>query len=79
MAIEKNPRLAMIRVKPFRPFEIHTTGGETYEVKSPEMIAISPGGGLVIVFDSGNGVALIDIDQIAECVRPITRVKKEAQ
>jgi hypothetical protein len=78
MAIVKNPVLAMLRDKPFRPFEIHTASGETYQVKGPEMIAVSPGGGLAVVFDAGNGVALVSMDQITECIRPITRAKAKA-
>jgi hypothetical protein len=79
MALEKNPVLAMMRDKPFRPFEIHTNSGETYQVKGPEMIAVSPGGGLAVVFDAGNGVALISMEHVADCVRPITRAKPKSK
>ena len=37
---------------PFRPYEIHTVSGETYEIPHPDFIMVSPRGSFVIVFDA---------------------------
>ena len=40
------------RAVPFVPYEIHTAGGESYEVPHPDFISISPKGSFVIVIDA---------------------------
>jgi hypothetical protein len=39
------------RAVPFVPYEIHTAGGEHYEVPHPDFILISPRGSFVVVID----------------------------
>lgn len=79
MPARENPVLAMMRSEVFHRFEIHTNSGAVYDIRSREMIALSPSGDLVVVFDPVDGVALVDIDQVADCIRPITRVKAKSK
>jgi hypothetical protein len=55
-------------LRPFKPFKIHTASGESYSVTHPEAVWQSPGGHTVIVGIRGETVAMIDIEQITECV-----------
>jgi hypothetical protein len=36
---------------PFRPYELHMKGGETYRVPHPDFISISPRGSFVVLID----------------------------
>jgi len=56
------------RLRPFKPFVIHTASGESYPVTHPETVWQSPGGHTVIVGIKGEEVAMIDIEQITEFV-----------
>jgi hypothetical protein len=56
------------RLRPFKPFVIHTASGESYPVTHPETVWQSPGGHTVIVGIKGEEVAMIDIDHITEFV-----------
>jgi len=56
------------RLRPFKPFVIHTASGERYPVTHPEAVWQSPGGHTVIVGIKGEEVAMIDIAQITEFV-----------
>ncbi len=56
------------RLRPFKPFVIHTASGERYPVTHPEVAWQSPGGHTIIVGIKGEEVAMIDIDQITEMV-----------
>jgi hypothetical protein len=56
------------RLRPFKPFVIHTASGESYPVTHPETLWQSPGGHTVIVGIKGEEVAMIDIDHITEFV-----------
>jgi hypothetical protein len=56
------------RLRPFKPFVIHTASGERYQVTHPETAWQSPAGHTVIVSIKGEEVAIIDIDQITEIV-----------
>lgn len=40
------------RAVPFRPYEIHTNGGERLRVPHPDFIFVSPKGGWIIVTDN---------------------------
>lgn len=56
------------RLRPFKPFVIRTSSGESYPVTHPEAVWQSPGGHTIIVGIKGEEVAMIDIDHIAEFV-----------
>jgi hypothetical protein len=40
------------RAVPFVPYEIHAASGETYEIRHPDFIFVSPRGSYVVVVDS---------------------------
>jgi hypothetical protein len=56
------------RLRPFKPFTIHTSAGESYRVTHPEAIWQSPGGQTVIVGTGGESVVMMDLAHIAELV-----------
>jgi hypothetical protein len=56
------------RLRPFKPFVIHTASGESYAVTHPEAVWQSPAGHTIIVSIKGEEVAMIDFDHITECV-----------
>jgi len=59
--------------KTFYPFDVRTASGESYRVRSPEMGWISPEDDVMLVYDPDQGISLIDVDQVVECVRPIIK------
>ena len=63
----------MLKPDKFHPFDVRTASGRSYRVRSPEMAWMSSEAGVMLVYDPSEGVALIDIDQVVECVRPITK------
>jgi hypothetical protein len=67
---------SMTHAKKFHPFDVRTTSGESYHVRSPEMVWVSPENDVMLVLDPTQGVAFIDVDQISECVRDTTRKPK---
>jgi hypothetical protein len=54
------------RLRPFKPFTIHTASGESYRVAHPEAAWQSPGGHTIIVGIRGEEVGMMDIAQITE-------------
>lgn len=56
------------RMRPFKPFTIHTASGESYLVAHPELAWQSPGGHTVIVGIKGEQVVMIDVERITEFV-----------
>ena len=57
----------------FIPFDVRTASGPSYHVRSREMTWMSPQRDLMLVYDPDAGVALIEVDDVTECVRPIGR------
>jgi hypothetical protein len=52
-----------LRRTPFRPFRLHISGGETYEVPSPEWMMVTPQNTAVgIPGQAGDGDVVIVID-----------------
>ncbi len=64
---------AMLRSEKFHAFEVRTASGQSYRVRSPEMAWMSPDDDVMLVYDPTQGVALIDTEQVVECVRPIIK------
>ncbi|MCA1686134.1 MAG: hypothetical protein LC745_09150 [Planctomycetia bacterium] len=58
---------------PFHPFLVRTASGESYAVSQPELYWIDPDGEVMLVKDKTQGVVLIDLDHISECVREPTK------
>ena len=56
------------RLRPFKPFVIHTASRENYHVTHPEAVWQSPDGHTVIVGIKGEEVAMIDIEHTTEIV-----------
>ena len=67
-----------LKVKPFRPFVVHTTSGEKYTVAHPEAVWISPSGKTVLVHIKGEEVALMDSALILEIVLTTSRTGRKA-
>jgi hypothetical protein len=63
----------MLKPQGFFPFDVRTASGESYRVRSPEMAWIPPEVDVMLVYDPDEGIVMIDIEQVVECVRPITR------
>ena len=55
-------------LKPFKPFTIRTSSGESYHVAHPEVLWQSPGGQTVIVGLGGEAVVMMDAGHITEFV-----------
>jgi hypothetical protein len=60
---------SMLRGKRFHPLIARTASGESYAVNHPKAVWQSPEGGTVLVYLGGEGVVLIDTDEITDCVR----------
>jgi hypothetical protein len=60
--------LAAIRKVPFRPFTIHTAGGERYPVNHPESCSLSKSGRALGVWLDNEDQAIIDVASITEFV-----------
>jgi hypothetical protein len=60
----------------FFPFEIHTSNGGSFRVPSPEFVWMPQGADLVVIYEQGEGVTIIDTDEVTECHRAI---KKKGQ
>jgi hypothetical protein len=54
---------------PFHPFLVRTASGQAYTVAHPELYWMDPDGEVMLVKDKKQGVALIDIASVTECVR----------
>lgn len=54
------------RARPFRPFRIHTSSGESYPVRHPETLAMSPDVNVLVVMPGAGEVAMIDLDDVSE-------------
>jgi hypothetical protein len=67
------------RLRPFKPFTIHTASGESYRVAHPEAAWQSPGGHTIIVGIRGEEVAMIDIDQITEFVFGTSKARSKPE
>jgi hypothetical protein len=61
----------------FHPFTIRTGSGSGYRVISRENMWMPGEGELVLVYEPGQGVTMIDTDEITECQREIK--KREAK
>lgn len=68
---------AMMRSEKFHPFDVRAASGRSYHVRSPEMAWMSPEADVMLVYDPVQGVALIDTEQVVECVRPIVKGRGE--
>jgi len=56
-----------LRTRPFKAFKLRTSSGETYTVKHPEMVAITPNGRTeLLALDEG--FAIVDTASITEFV-----------
>lgn len=48
---------ALTRATPFRPFRVHLTNGETYDIRHPDMIVASLGAAHIAVPGPGDAAA----------------------
>ena len=60
-----------MRLKPFKPFAVHTASGESYAVAHPEAVWQSPDGATVIVATGpGGACAMLGVDHVTAVVCP---------
>ena len=64
-----------LKRKPFKAFALRTAGGESHEVTHVEVIAISPKDDVLVLWPSGGGLVLVDVDQITEASYPAGKPK----
>jgi len=57
---------AIRRAKPFRPFTIHATSGESYLVDHPELIIFVPDESVAIIASAPSNVSLVDVASISD-------------
>ena len=57
--------LEPFRARPFRPFSIVTTSGETHLVTTPEHLAVDPDGQVLVFFGGGGAHAIIEVREVA--------------
>ena len=65
-----------LRGRPFMPFTIRTSSGESYPVAHPEEAWVSPAGEVVIVAvrgDRGESVAMLDLPSETEVIYDIAQ------
>lgn len=55
-----NDLVEMLRGRPFQPFTIHTTDGETYEVRHPEMMHVGRTTAVLFIPPAGQSYPLFD-------------------
>lgn len=56
-----------LKIKPFKPFAVHTASGESYAVSHPEAVWQSPDGATVIVATGpGGACALMGVEHVTE-------------
>jgi hypothetical protein len=63
----------------FHPFTVRTASGEGYAVRSPEFVWMPGDGEIVMVYEPGEGVTMIDADEVTECHREIKRRGEKPQ
>ena len=69
-----------LKVKPFKPFAIHTASGESYAVAHPEAVWQSPDGVTVIVATGpGGACALMGVEHLTEVTYPGKRSARPAK
>jgi hypothetical protein len=62
----------IFRRRPFRPFVVNTTSGNSYAVGHPEQMMISDSGMTLAVFQ-GEATIIIDVEEISDCVAAPSR------
>jgi len=67
---------ALWRAQPFKPFTIHVADGRVLRVPDPDLLAITPGGGTVIVFRKDDSFAMLEPSHIIE-LRPRKKGKRK--
>jgi hypothetical protein len=68
------------RTRPFRRFTIHLDDGRAYQVKHPDLIAVSPNGREATFFDEDGGQHMLDLDHSTEVyVPPLAAAVQQAE
>ena len=59
----------VMKIQPFKPFSIHTTGGESIVVPHPDYLFFPPESvenTTFVVYDQENRFHILDLNQVAE-------------
>jgi len=77
--MDSNALKRTIKLRPFKPFSIHTASGESYRVRHPETILMSVGGNTIVLVTGGETFAMLDLEGITEITfgRGKSSAKKE--
>ncbi len=69
-----------LKVKPFKPFSVHTASGESYAVAHPEALWQSPDGATVIIATGpGGACALMGVEHVTEVTYPGKKSAKSSR
>jgi len=52
---------ALKEAQPFRPFTIHLADGRAYVVPHRDFVSLSPGGRIIIVYQSDDSFSILDL------------------
>jgi hypothetical protein len=68
------------RARPFRPFILHLTSGETIEVAHKENLGFAPDTPVLLVYGGEEGITMIDHDAVASITHrdKLTRKKDKS-
>ena len=66
----------MLRLKPFRPFLVKTTDGDTHRVEHPDFAFISPANTEVVIYDKDGHFRHVAMNHIV-CPEPVRNGSKK--
>jgi len=64
-----------LHTRPFRPFTVVTADGERHAVGHPEMVALTPSGRTVVLFDD-LGITVVDMNAITKFIVSRTKTRR---
>ena len=63
-----------LHVTPFVPFALEVVGGKRFNVRHPDFVAVSPGGGTMTLYTDGENSVVLDVALISQLERRISEV-----
>jgi hypothetical protein len=68
-----------LKVRPFKPFTVRESIGETHRVASPESIRVMKEIGLVVVYPPDGSLVMLDPLQISAAFYPAAKTPKSSK
>ncbi len=75
MTIQEIQRLRS--AKPFEPFRVLTTDGESYEVRHPECLGQTPSGRLILIGLDDDSSVTLDLLLVTGIRKPLPKTKRK--